>query len=302
MEYRTNIENITPNMLPKILTLFQTSFPKGSKLLTKSYHDWLYLQNPFGPAKAVYVCTNGEWAGFMALVPVQLARKGETMNAYFAVNVLVDPSYRGRNLFARMITAASEFAKNENAALLGHPNAAAFLFWKRKKMHFQQELRPTLAIPGPSRWSLTSRTAASSETLREGIASFEQIVGESSRWKIAATPEYLEWRFIKHPSNSYSVQILEHKGIAVGVQVTKRIKPGLHMFIDHFVDASFKNAALAKLPVFTVSFVPDDLVTEIGRRLLRLPWKKRLPIFFTNFEHPVLAHSTSEIALSASDF
>ena len=87
-----------------------------------------------------------------------------------------------------------------------------------------------------------------------------------------------------------------------GVQVTRQMKPGLHLFIDHFVDASFKKSALAKLPAFTVCFLPDDLVTEAGGSLFRLPWKKRLPIFLTDFAQPVLTDSASEIYLSASDF
>lgn len=301
MDYLVKVEAFEEGMTPNLMRLFQTYFDDGSNLLNPNYIKWLYQQNPFGRAKVVYICQDDQWVGFMALIPVILRKNSDDLSAYFVVNVLVDPSHQGRNLFARMITAACEFAKNEKSALLGHPNAAAHKFWQRKKMHFHEELRPALVMPGLSRWAITSQKVNSSDII-DGASHFLRKIGNENRhWKVLLTPEYLQWRFLEHPSNCYTVQVLSKNERVIGVQITKRLRTGANLLIDQFVEARFKDQALARLPIFTVCFVPDAIVSEMTSALFRLPIKKRIPFFLTNFSEKILSEDASEMLLTASD-
>jgi GNAT superfamily N-acetyltransferase len=301
MEFRCVINEFGQEMMPKLIELLATFFVPGDRLLDPEYHNWLYLKNPFGRAKIVYMETDERWAGVMALVPVKLRCGAEVISAYFAVNVLVDPAFQGRNLFSRMITVACDFAKAEDVSLLGHPNAAALKFWQRKKMHFLDELRPAIALPSLARWRFSCRRAYDIQSLHRTAHLLDEMAGETQQWKVAATPEYLAWRFIQHPSNSYRVTIADRHGEACGIQVTKRLKPGVHLLIDQYATASTKSDLLKYLPIVTLCFVSDEQLSGGRIPLRRLPLKKKMPVFLTRFGDPVTRSAASELGLSASD-
>lgn len=301
MEYVTSIDDFSDDMKSDLMALFETHFDKDSKLLNPKYIDWLYQANPFGHAKAAYIVHEGRWVGFMALIPVLLRRDSEIRQAYFVVDVLVDPSHRGRNLFMRMITAAVEVVRHENAMLLGYPNAAALKFWQLKKMHFQEDLRPLLAVPTPRRWTLSVSTVVSPARLNETENILSQVGVDADTWKVAATPEYLKWRFGDHPTNVYNFQILRVGGNVVGIQIFRKLRTGLNLLMDQFVLDEFVGVGIASLPIFTVAFFPDSLARRV-QGLISLPVKKRLQFFMTSFNEPVSASSAANLMLSASDF
>lgn len=302
MTYTVEIEDFTEGMLCRVSALMGTHFPAGDRLLTQGYHDWLCLRNPFGVAKGVIVRQGDHWAGFMALVPVVMRRASETRNACFVVNVLVDPSHQGQNLFGRMIAVAAEWAKAENVVLMGHPNAAANPFWRRKRMHFHEELRPAVAIPGLAFGRLKVRSLSSRTELVSLRGALEAVTAESARFKIAATPDFIAWRFLDHPDNTYVLQQLALDGEPIGMQISKRLKPGVNLLIDQFLPENQIKAANRRLPPATLHFVPGELVAEAKRGLLSLPWKKRMPMFATSFSAPIVQTDAAELFLSASDF
>jgi len=304
MSYTVEIEDFSAEMLPRATAIMATHFPPGDRLLTEAYHDWLCLQNPFGTAKVVIVRHGDDWAGFMALVPVRLARGSESLRACFVVNVLVDPAHQGQSLFGRMIAVAVEWARAEGVVLMGHPNAAANPFWQRKRMHFQEELQPAVALPKFWTGGLRARKAKSRADLAKAGEALAAVVAQSPCWKVAATPEFLAWRFLDHPDNRYVIQIVFESGNPVGVQVSKRMKPGVHLLIDQFVPSALSSIANCLLPAFTVQFLPGELLAgRKGRGLQALRfWKKRVPVFATNFGERIAADDAAEPLLSASDF
>lgn len=296
------IEPFTENDLGPLRDLFGSHFPAGNRLLAPEYSRWLYGENPFGNAQMVKVLEGSRLVGFMAMIPVTLTRLGEVLSAYYVVNVLVHPDYHGKHLFSRMIKAAMACVEKEQAALLGHPNKMALIFWQRARMHFHEALRPSLALPRP--WELNTRarniaSPAELEPLRDPLGA---LLCQSSFWRVAATPEYLTWRFLTHPTNKYHLQTVERHGEVIGIQVSKRVKPGVSMLIDQFLPEEAQKAGTGKLPACTVCLLPESATIQVSSGKLAIPLKKRIPFFMTRPAAPVDASAVALIGLSPSDF
>lgn len=302
MDVSVAIQPFTEQHLQPLKQLFASYFPAGDRLLTAEYNRWLYADNPFGTARMVHIESGGDWAAFMAMVPVSLARREEQARGYFVVNVLVHPKFQGYNLFGRMIRAAREAVTAEEAALLGHPNELALKAWQRAKMHFHDSLRPSLALPVLYQGRLHASSISNSAQLQPAAQAAAQVVATGDGWRVNATPEYLEWRYLRHPTNRYHVQALHQKQAVVGLQVAKQVRAGVAMLIDQFVPPQFEQAATRRLPFPTLCFRPQARIAANWRSAPRLPWKKELPFFFTYAATPAPASSLEQFGLSASDF
>ena len=139
----------------ELTALFSEQFASDDRLLSAVYSEWLYSKNPFGPAEIVTAEQDGSWLGFMALVPICLARQDEVKTAYFVVNVFVHPKQRGKKIFGVMIDKAIKHVKNKHAILMGHPNSRAYGAWERAGMHFQPPLKSYFVMPKIFQWNAT---------------------------------------------------------------------------------------------------------------------------------------------------
>lgn len=296
------IESFNNDDLEPLRQLFASYFPPGDRLLTPEYSRWLYGDNPFGRALMVKVLEGARWVGFMAMIPVTLNKGGEDLSAYYVVNVLVHPDFHGKHLFGRMIKAAMVRVAQEKAALLGHPNDMALKSWQRARMQFHEPLRPSIAWPRLWPKAVRAREVTTPSDLSSSAAALVDITTQSDQWRVAATPDYLVWRYLRHPSNSYVVQVLSAKGQAVGVQVTKAVKPGLRLLVDQFVHAKDAKDATALLPPLTICFWPESLTAAMSGAVGPLPWKKRVPFFLTRPQQQESSSNLARIGLSASDF
>ena len=302
MSLEVSIENYADKDLEPMFELFASYFPADDRLLTSAYTRWLYAENPFGPALMVRVTEGERWVGFMAMVPVELARCGKPLRTYYVVNVLVHPQFHGKHLFGRMITAAKALVTAEGAALMGHPNDMALKSWQRARMHFHEPLRPSLALPVPWGRGVSASIVKEVGQLNASASVLADVAAQSQSWCVAATPEYLDWRYLRHPSNTYGVQVLAARGAPAGVQITKRVRPGVRLLVDQFVHAQQTRAAIGLLPPFTLCFWPESLTRENVGAVLSLPWKKRIPFFLTRSLDPEESASVARLGLSASDF
>ena len=302
LSLEVSIEDYADKDIEPMFELFASYFPADDRLLTSAYTRWLYAENPFGPALMVRVTEGERWVGFMAMIPVELARCGKRLRTYYAVNGLVHPQFHGQNLFGRMITAAKTLVTAEGAALMGHPNHMALKSWQRAQMHFHEPLRPSLALPMPWGRGISARTVREAVQLDASASVLENIASHSESWRVAATPEYLDWRYLRHPSSTHRVQVLEARGTPVGVQITKKVRLGVRLLVDQFVQAQQTRGAIGLLPPLTLCFWPESFTREQAGAVLPLPWKKRIPFFLTHSPDPEKSVGVARLGLSASDF
>ena len=96
--------------------------------------------------------------------------------------------------------------------------------------------------------------------------------------------------------------MLEARGAPAGVQITKRVRPGVRLLVDQFVLPQFARGATGRLPPLTLCFWPDSVTQEQAGAVWPLPWKKRIPFFLTRSPGPEESANVAELGLSASDF
>lgn len=302
MSTAVSICEYDPASFDRLVELFASYFPAGDKLLSRDYTEWLYLKNPSGPAKLAIVEEDGKWVAFMAMIPVDLFANDAKLLGYFVVNVLVHADFQGKFLFGKMITEAKKFVEVNSAVLLGHPNGLAVKTWHRAKMKFFPELRPYLFIPG---WKgagySVSRINRADEL--EGVFPVGSPYPDGSGCvRQLIDSQYIQWRFLIHPVNTYRVQLLRHNGLPCGLMVSRTIKFKLGLLIDLFAMPEHVNAAVRALPAGTVAFMPENSASLVTRSAWALPLKKRMPFFFGSAGGAAASIDTVNINLSASDF
>ena len=281
--------------------LFSEQYGSGDRLLSAVYSEWLYSKNPFGLAEIVIAEQDGSWLGFMALVPICLARQDEVKIAYFVVNVLVHPKQRGKNIFGFMIDKAIEYVKNKRAILMGHPNSVAYGAWERAAMHFQPPLKSYFVIPNFVQWNATVHEVGKVSELGQFINQFNEQGQQSQEWQVLLSEDYLEWRYLQHPTNDYCLRAINVKKSTVGVSVTKKVRRSLNMLIDQFALNGHMDTSFGFAPWLTVAFLPEAFRQGSGR-LWGVPSEKEIPFFCTDYEKPIGARELMRLGLSASDF
>lgn len=302
MTIEVSIDNFSPTHFNHMAELFCSYFDSSDKLLTVGYLEWLYCKNPFGLAKMVRAVEGDHWVGFMAMIPVQLVMHSSSPLAYYVVNVLVHPQYQGRHIFARLIAAAKELVKMENAVLIGHPNDMALKQWQRSRMHFHEPLRPSLVVPKPFSKRVNASDIRDAKQLSSVLPALQAQAKRANRLGVAITQTYINWRYFECPTNNYRLQLIRVDGVSVGFIATKKVRFGVGLLIDQFMLDEHLSSGLGRLPWFTVSFRAESLTRELSKSLLPLPFKKRIPFFLTCYHQPFSDYDVMNIGLSVSDF
>lgn len=302
MSIEVQITDFNMNQFDQLVTLFGSYFQSDDKLLTRSYTEWLYAKNPFGLARMVVAVDGERWIGFMALIPVHLVRSDAQLVAYYVVNVLVHPQYHGKKIFGRMIFAAKELVTFENAALMGHPNDMALKSWQRADMHFHDALKPSLVVPKLRAKGVCAHDVYDVNQLQKVVQALTVQASAAERWCLALTEEYISWRFMEHPTNTYRIQLVEFNTEPVGLLVSRRMRPGISLLVDQFMIDRYAASTLGCVPWLAVSFRPKSSMREFSRSLWPLPLKKKIPFFCTHYPQPFTAQDVMNLGLSASDF
>ena len=302
MTQKVEIHEFSPEMMTRLVALFGTYFAPDDRLLSAEYNSWLYLDNPFGVAKAVTVSENGEWIGFMALVPLELQRSTGILSAYFVVNVLVHPLHHGKNIFGRMIGAARDYARDRDCALMGHPNDMALKSWQRAGMNFLSPLRVSWPAPSPWARAIKRRVVRSLDSSDPLWQTLELQRKAATGWQVRVSPDFLTWRFLQHPTNSYQLELLETDGVSIGIRILKEMRHGIRILVDSFVLSSYERRGLRGLPWRTLAMRPRNNGAVDSRGFLFLPLKKQIPFFLTYDAAPIGFDEVADIGLTGSDF
>lgn len=285
----------------ELTALFSEQFASDDRLLSAVYSEWLYSKNPFGLAEIVTAEQEGSWLGFMALIPICLARQDEVKIAYFAVNVFVHPKQRGKKILGFMIDEAIKHVKSKRAILMGHPNSAAYGAWERAAMHFQPPLKSYFVMPKIVQWDATFHEVGKVSELVKFISQFNGQGQKSQEWQVILSEDYLEWRYLHHPTNDYCLRAIIVKKDTVGVMVTKKVRTSLNILIDQFALNGHMDTSFGCAPWLTVALLPKAFRQGSGR-LWGVPAEKEIPFFCTDYEKRIGARELMRLGLSASDF
>lgn len=286
-----------------LIHLGSTYYPPEHPVLTKEYLNWLYLENPAGPATLIVAHENNLWIGLIVLIPVLLEYAGQVQKACYAVNVLTHPEHRGKNLFVKMIKHAREVLSNDQIWLLGHPNVNAIPGWKRQKMEFKDPLHLYLSKFSFPFSSICENHINNSMQLHAIPTVFWSDLAYRSDVHLKYTPEYITWRFINAPHRKYVVTILKKNNKILGLRITRPFKGPVDLLVDVVGQLGDFGYLLSHVRKPTLVMHPGlgSAKTMVDKACWKLPFKRQFPFFASKWDNQVDLDMTG-ITLAASDF
>lgn len=111
------LEPTSRERLGPVAALMRRAFPKAGKY-SEAYLDWLYFQNPAGPALAFDVREGDRIISHGAGVPQRLMLHGRPVLGALMLNTATDADRQGRGLFSRIVNAVIEETRRRGVAAL----------------------------------------------------------------------------------------------------------------------------------------------------------------------------------------
>jgi len=195
--------------LDNVLELAASHYPARDPVRRIDYLEWLYQRNPNGECRlALAIGNDGAYVGMMALIPFRMVSSADIITAVAVVHVLVHPTYRGRNLFVRMIHAVNEERRRTGEWLIGHPNDQAIPGWRRTGMAFRTVDEVCVRFPLLRGVRRNGRRAVRLSESTLGVCDFRTL----DAWRsglgspaLLVDRAFLKWRFLDHPIHRYEI-------------------------------------------------------------------------------------------------
>ena len=122
LEYRgLTIHPVAPISVSKYLDLFKASFPRFKTSV--EYIDWLYFQNPNGPAVGFDAYDGELLVAHYVCIPIWI--DGYQKPSLLALNTATHPKYQGRGLLKVLANNTYEKYEDEFSCVVGVANAQA---------------------------------------------------------------------------------------------------------------------------------------------------------------------------------
>jgi hypothetical protein len=204
--------------------LLRAAHPADERFADTTWLDWLYDDNPVGPAFEQSRDLDGERIGHTAAFPQRWRHGDRRTTLLCAVNAATAPG-RGRAVFAGLIARVLRDAAGTSSAGFGVTNDASSIpALARLHARLVGPLRVVVALPGvPTK--VQSRPADESTLGDDDVASMLDGLSERrpSAWCQEWTPETLRWR-LAAPRARYALHWTDEV-LAVSARTTVRGVP-----------------------------------------------------------------------------
>lgn len=187
----------SPDDLQRYCTLFGACFPSAAKLRQQAYLQWLYVDNPLGPAIGFNAIEGERLAAHYICTRALIRFEGRTVPALLSLNTATHPDFQGRGLFTKLAELTYAAGAAEGAALVyGVANANSTPGFVRKLgFGLVEPLESRIGIGALGRFDWKNIAAR---------ARFRQ------DWRA----DYLEWR-LSNPANRARLEWVRPGGSAV---------------------------------------------------------------------------------------
>lgn len=195
--------------IPEMLAVLSASLGETALLQrTPDLFAWKHADNPFGHSIVLIAEVEGRIAGVRAFMRWDLATAdGTTIRCVRAVDTATHPEYQGRGVFRDLTLTAVDHARNQGIDLIFNtPNeksAPGYLKMGWKEVgHIRPMVRPRLGrATHPGGNGLTSLASVLPEA--DGVIPTKPFDRPPMGLRTPRTPEYVDWRFHRHPSARY---------------------------------------------------------------------------------------------------
>jgi N-acetylglutamate synthase-like GNAT family acetyltransferase len=206
--------------VPRILEVLRAALGETPLLKrTPELFAWKHSQNPFGPSIVLVAEQGDRLAGVRAFMRWQLiSPDGTALKCVRAVDTATHPDFHRRGVFRNLTMSAVEIAIDEGVDLIFNtPNmksAPGYLSMGWKEIGWTGAMvRPRFGRG----LAATDRPLALADAT-PGIPAFEvpQFHDRAPRGlRTPRTPDYLSWRFCKHPFARYGISTTRDPGAII---------------------------------------------------------------------------------------
>jgi hypothetical protein len=293
-----------------LLRLASTHYPDGHNARCGEYLVWLYEKNPHGAGKVVAAVENDTLIGMMGLIPLKIRVGDLHFIANTVVNVLTHPAHRGKNLFVKMIHAATRYCEERQEWLIGHPNAKALPGWKRTKMHFHSGyslnwIPPFARLCSEEEMTITLNSESDLRRLDfRPLIAWQSDLGAPV---IEADSAFLIWRFIQHPTRQYRARAITSGNSIRGYAMIRRLAPLVDFVVDWQGDEYWRKGPPTELIHASLLAWPDtrkEASSVRPRRIRHFRAKRKYYPFFATPPSHDTAHimTWDHLTFAATDF
>lgn len=250
----------------QILSLIKNIY-KDSDTSLDSHFEWQYRNNPHGHGIILLAKDekkNNSIIGVEPIIPLNLLVDGQTVKGSLSLGSAVDVDYRGQGIFSKLVSKLSKISLNNNiVCIYGVPNDQSFKIFinndfrhlgklpllvkpLRFSKYFNQPLSSILS-PFDIVWKIHNNNNQVTQLLESFDQEFDNLISKASkriRVLQKRDKEYLQWRYVNHPSRKYRTFILKEKSVLKGYIITRKTKINgkpVGVILDFLVDAEIKN-------------------------------------------------------------
>jgi GNAT superfamily N-acetyltransferase len=257
----------------QIIALAQKIY--GDVEISKSnFFDWQYLDNPDGKAVVIVAKDeekNNSIIGVESILPMNLMVNQKIIKASLSCNSYVDPDYRKKGIFSKLISFVKNESKTNNiSCIYSVANDNSFHLFMKKNSHEISNLpllfRPVRLsnyFPFPLNtflhifdimWKIKKNN-------NQNIIEFNNYFDESfevlckkvnERIPIIKhrTKEYLNWRYKDHPTREYKTFVLKENSNLEGYIITRKTivnGKSIGVIVDFLVDSNTNSEKIKDL-------------------------------------------------------
>ncbi len=185
---------------------------------TSDYYRWKY-RTPFGEAKIALVHQDGEPVAANSMYPLRVVDGAESLDVWESCDTATVPKARGKGYFMTCLQALKK-ELGPNQIFFGFPNSNSIHGFEKFGWSQHGWVDASLRIfPGPSRSKDFHVVELKAFDARQDILARKWAdLGGPTLDRSAA---YMNWRYFRHPVNSYAAFAYEQKGDHRGVVVVR---------------------------------------------------------------------------------
>jgi hypothetical protein len=188
----------------KILALFLEAFKKP---MAMDYWRWRFADNPTKKIMIKLMWDNDVLAGHYAVSPLYMNVGGENVLSSLSMATMTHPNYAGRGIFSDLAeNLYNEEANNKGlSSVWGYPNNNShYAFIKNLKwVNLEQVPNFSLKIERLKK-SSTELVKQTPSFQPNHVAAYKKSTSNFGV-KVEKDVDYLNWRYIKNPSNKYQI-------------------------------------------------------------------------------------------------
>ncbi len=237
------------------LLLLNTVFKSqqaSSKNRNEDLWTWKYEKNVFGKGKVVIIKKSGDIIAAGALWPWKFVCRGVVLKAYQPCDTVVHPNYQGIGLFSMLNDERLSVSnKDEIDIIFNFPNSNSLPGYLNKGWSYNGKILWRVKVFKPIKTAISkfSNDKVTSievpELYKIRMEDVENVANEPLNYtqfiRTQKSPDYINWRYIQHPSRQYGI---------VKFELRKRIKAAVVFSILSKAESREMFILIRKYPMY----------------------------------------------------